>query len=336
MTKKALGRGLDALISGGVVRSVAVEPPHIEVAIAPSAPTPTTVQPLGAQPPASSGDINGNAVRHIGIDTIERSPFQPRTDFDPDQLRELADSIKQRGVIQPLLVRPIKTTASGPFALQNDGARRYELIAGERRWRAAREAGLTTIPAFVREASDQEVLEIALIENLQREDLNAIEEARAYDQLATQFTLTQEQIAQKVGRSRAAVANSMRLLGLPSEVQSWIADNRLSVGHAKAILGLPSSAEQRLVAERVLKRSLTVRETEQLVEQLKGEAKVRSRTMTTTVKSTHVLAIEERLQQKFGTHVSVHHGKKKGRIEIEYYGNDDLARLLGILGIDNL
>ena len=281
-------------------------------------------------PAASTIDLNGNAIRHIGIDTIERSPFQPRTEFDPEQLRELADSIKQRGVIQPLLVRPLKT------ALPGDGARRYELIAGERRWRAAREAGLTTIPAFVREASDQEVLEIALIENLQREDLNAIEEARAYDQLATQFSLTQEQIAQKVGRSRAAVANSMRLLGLPSEVQSWIADDRLSVGHAKAILGLPSSAEQRLVAERVLKRSLTVRETEQLVEQLKGEAKVRSRTMTTTVKSTHVLAIEEQLQQKFGTHVSVHHGKKKGRIEIEYYGNDDLARLLGILGIDNL
>ena len=336
MTKKALGRGLDALINGGVVRSVAVEPPHVEVAIAPPpAPTPTTVQPLGALSAASTSDVNGSAVRHIGIDAIERSPFQPRTDFDPEQLQELANSIKQRGVIQPLLVRPLKT-AGGVPALQGDGARRYELIAGERRWRAAREAGLTTIPAFVREASDQEVLEIALIENLQREDLNAIEEARAYDQLATQFTLTQEQIAQKVGRSRAAVANSMRLLGLPSEVQSWIADNRLSVGHAKAILGLPSSAEQRLVAERVLKRSLTVRETEQLVEQLKGEAKVRSRTMTTTVKSTHVLAIEERLQQKFGTHVSVHHGKKKGRIEIEYYGNDDLARLLAILGIDNL
>ena len=347
MTKKALGRGLDALISGGVVRSVAVEPPHVEVAIAPPASTATAVQPLGAQPVAgdaesfrgTGGDINGNAVRHIGIDAIERSPFQPRTEFDSEQLRELADSIKQRGVIQPLLVRPIKTKAApNAFgaALQSDGARRYELIAGERRWRAAREARLTTIPAFVREASDQEVLEIALIENLQREDLNAIEEARAYEQLATQFKLTQEQIAQKVGRSRAAVANSMRLLGLPSEVQSWIADNRLSVGHAKAILGLPSSAEQRLVAERVLKRSLTVRETEQLIEQLKGEAKVRARTMTTTVKSTHVLAIEERLQQKFGTHVSVHHGKKKGRIEIEYYGNDDLARLLGLLGIDNL
>jgi ParB family chromosome partitioning protein len=327
MQKKALGRGLDALINGGVVRSVAIEPPHVEVSVVPPAPAVTPMQPLGSPPSSATGE----AVRHIGIETIDRSPFQPRTEFDLEQLRELADSIKQRGVIQPLLVRAIKTTAP-----QSEGTRRYELIAGERRWRAAREAGLTTIPAIVREASDQEVLEIALIENLQREDLNAIEEARAYEQLSAAFKLTQEQIAQKVGRSRAAVANSMRLLALPSEVQSWIADDRLSVGHAKAILSLPGPTEQRLVAERVLKRSLTVRETEQLVEQLKGEAKVRSRTLMATVKSTHVLAIEERLQQKLGTHVNVHHGKKKGRIEIEYYGNDDLARLLGILGIDNL
>jgi ParB family chromosome partitioning protein len=333
MTKKALGRGLDALINGGVVRSVAVEPPHVEVAIAPPATVTTVAQPLGAVPPAATP----NGVRHLGIDTIERSPFQPRTDFDPEQLRELADSIKQRGVIQPLLVRPITITATGTVALPTgEGGRRYELIAGERRWRAAREAGLTTIPAIVREASDEEALEIALIENLQREDLNPIEEAKAYDQLATQFKLTQEQIAEKVGRSRAAVANATRLLGLPTEVQAWIANDRLSVGHAKAILGLASPTEQRLVAERVLKRSLTVRETEQLVEQLKGEGKVRSRVLTATVKSAHVLAIEEKLREKLGTHVNIHHGKKKGRIEIEYYGNDDLARLLGILGIDNL
>ena len=325
MTKKALGRGLDSLISGGVVRSVAAVPPHVEVATA--SPATNVVQPLGSRLASTDGESDRNAVRYLGIDTIERSRFQPRTDFDPEQLRELADSVKQRGVIQPLLVRPLGAT---------DGAHRYELIAGERRWRAAREAGLTTIPAIVREANDQEALEIALIENLQREDLNAVEEARAYEQLSTQFKLTQEQIAEKVGRSRAAVANSMRLLGLPGEVQSWIADNRLSVGHAKAILGLVNPSEQRLVAERVLKRNLTVRETEQLVEQLKGEAKVRARTLGGVAKSTHILAVEERLQQKLGTHVTVHHGKKKGRIEIEYYGNDDLARLLGILGIDNL
>ena len=328
MTKKALGRGLDALISGGVIRSVVVEPPHVEVTSTPSAPV-TPVKPLGSQPVHSSITTSGSAIRHIGVDTIERSRFQPRVEFDPDQLRELADSIKQRGVIQPLLVRPLAASLG-------DSSRRYELIAGERRWRAAREAGMTTVPVIVRDASDQEALEIALIENLQREDLNPIEEAHAYEQLATQFKLTQEQIAEKVGRSRAAVANSLRLLGLPGEVQSWIADQRLSVGHAKAILGLTIAEEQRLVAERVLKRNLTVRETELLVERIKGGAKGRVRALGAVVKPTHVLAIEERLQQKLGTHVNVYHGKKKGRIEIEYYGNDDLSRLLGILGIDDL
>jgi ParB family chromosome partitioning protein len=316
MQKKALGRGLDALISSGIARTVAEEPPHVAVALAPSS------APAAAPP---SPVPTGNGVRYLKLDDIERSRFQPRSEFGADELRELADSIKQRGVVQPLLVRPLGADAS-----------RFELIAGERRWRAAREAGLTQIPALVRDASDQEALEIALIENLQREDLNAIEEARAYEQLATQFRLTQEQIAEKVGRSRAAVANSVRLLGLPGEVQSWIADGRLSVGHAKAILGLTIAEEQRLVAERVLKRNLTVRETEQLVEQLKGEAKVRVRALGAAAKPSSVLAIEERLQQKLGTHVNVRHGKKRGRIEIEYYGNDDLTRLLGILGIDNL
>src|ERR1041384_1455327 len=212
MQKKALGRGLDALISGGFVSSVAVEPPHV----------PAAVRPLGA----STEPENTNGVRYLDINHIDRSRFQPRAEFDPEQLRELANSIKQRGVIQPLLVRPV------------NGDGRYELIAGERRWRAAREAGLTTIPALVRDATDQEALEIALIENLQREDLNAIEEARAYEQLATQFQLTQEQIAQKVGRSRAAVANAVRLLGLPGEVQSWFAHGRPSGGHANGNLGL--------------------------------------------------------------------------------------------------
>lgn len=327
MTKKALGRGLDALINGGVMRTAVLEPPHIEVAIRPLGST-IVAAPV-PEAPAQPAEIIADSVRHLDINAIDRSRFQPRSEFDPEQLRELAVSIKQRGVIQPLLVR-----SSGKGV--NGSSERFELIAGERRWRAAREAGMTTIPAIVREASDQEVLEIALIENLQRADLNPIEEANAYQQLATQFRLTQEQIAEKVSRSRAVVANAMRLLALPSEVQSWIADNRLSVGHAKAILGLASVEEQRLVAERVLKRNLTVRETEQLVEQLKGEAKVRVGTAGTKVKSTHIAAIEERLQQKLGTHVSVHHGKKKGRIEIEYYGNDDLSRLLGMLGVENL
>ena len=323
MTKKALGRGLDALISGGVVRSVAAEPPHKEVPVRPLGSGVVAASVPDAPGTAAGDGGRSNGIRYLQLDSIERSRVQPRTDFDEDQLRDLAQSIRQRGVVQPLLVRPL-------------GNGRHELIAGERRWRAAREAGLTMIPAIVRDASDQEALEIALIENLQREDLNAIEEARAYEQLTNHFNLTQEQVAEKVGRSRAAVANSMRLLGLPADVQSWVADNRLSVGHAKAILGLTIAEEQRLVAERVLKRNLTVRETEQLVEQLKGEAKVRVRALGSGVKPTHILAIEEQLQQKLNTHVNLRHGRKKGRIEIEYYGNDELTRLLGILGIENL
>lgn len=313
MTKKALGRGLDALISGGIVRSVAAEP--------------SSTAPV-LRPASAASASRGEEVLQLDIHLIDRSPFQPRTDFAPEQLKELAESIKQRGVIQPLLVRP---------RVGADGRTRYELIAGERRWRAAEEAGLTVVPAMVRQASDEEVLEMALIENLQREDLNPIEEARAYEQLATRFHLTQEQIAEKVGKNRATVANAIRLLALPEEVQAWLINGQLSVGHAKAILALNLAEEQRLVAERVLRRNLTVRETEQLVEQIKGETKPRDTDgKRVRAKSAHVLAIEERLRQKLGTHVNLRHGRKKGRIEIEYYGNDDLTRLLGLLGIEDL
>ncbi|MEI6084503.1 MAG: ParB/RepB/Spo0J family partition protein [Verrucomicrobiota bacterium] len=309
MQKKALGRGLDALITGGFVAPVA----------APPADSPIALKPLGSPVavPAEGG------VRHLAIQTIEPNRFQPRSEFNAEHLKELADSIRQRGVMQPLMVRPLP-------------GNRFELIAGERRWRAAKEVGLATVPAIVRQASDEEALEIALIENLQREDLNPIEEAKAYEQLATVFKLTQEQIADKVGRSRAGVANALRLLALPAEVLSWVANGQLSVGHAKVILGLSSPEEQRLVAERVLKRNLTVRDTELLVEGLKGDATARARVMTGATKTSDIVAIEEALQQRLGTQVSVRHGKKKGRIEIVYYGNDDLARLLAIFGVENL
>ena len=321
MHKKALGRGLDALISGGIPQPAGVDSPR--------AASPAAV-PLASHPPVETVALGGSVVRHIELDAIEPSRFQPRTAFDPAELHELAESIRQRGVIQPLVLRPVATTPA-------DGKRRYELIAGERRWRAARDAGMTTIPAIVREATDQEALEIALIENLQREDLNPIEEARAYEQLARQFQLTQEQIAAKVVRSRAAVANALRLLGLPPEVQAWVAADRLSVGHAKAILGLATTEEQRLVAERVLKQELTVRATEDLVEHLKGLVKGAPRSLTSTRKDPNIATLEERLQQKLGTGVTVHHRPSgKGRIQIEYYSNDELSRLLGVLGIENL
>ena len=307
MQKKALGRGLDALIGGGIGTPVAVQTAPV---MTPAVPVPVPAAPT-------------TGLQQLNINVIVRNRFQPRAEFDPEHLRELAASIKQRGVMQPLLVRP------------RDGGR-YELIAGERRWRAAKEAGLTTVPVIIRQATDEESLELALIENIQREDLNPVEEARAYEQLVTVFKLTQEQIADKVGRSRAAVANALRLLALPAEVLAWIGNGQLSVGHAKVILGLTIAEEQRLVAERVLKRSLTVRDTEQLVEQLKKTMTPGTRTVAGTIKTADIVAIEERLQQRLGTAVSVRHGKKKGKIEIVYYGNDDLARLLGIFGIDNL
>ena len=307
MQKKALGRGLDALIGGGIGIPVAVQTAPV---MTPAVPVPVPAAPT-------------TGLQQLNINVIVRNRFQPRAEFDPEHLRELAASIKQRGVMQPLLVRP------------RDGGR-YELIAGERRWRAAKEAGLTTVPVIIRQATDEESLELALIENIQREDLNPVEEARAYEQLVTVFKLTQEQIADKVGRSRAAVANALRLLALPAEVLAWIGNGQLSVGHAKVILGLTIAEEQRLVAERVLKRSLTVRDTEQLVEQLKKTMTPGTRTVAGTIKTADIVAIEERLQQRLGTAVSVRHGKKKGKIEIVYYGNDDLARLLGIFGIDNL
>ena len=307
MQKKALGRGLDALIGGGIGTPVAVQTSPV---MKPAMPAPMSATPA-------------TGPQQLNINVIVRNRFQPRAEFDPEHLKELAASIKQRGVMQPLLVRP------------RDGGR-FELIAGERRWRAAKEAGLTTVPVIVRQATDEESLELALIENIQREDLNPVEEARAYEQLATVFKLTQEQISDKVGRSRAAVANALRLLALSAEVLAWIGTGQLSVGHAKVILGLSIAEEQRLVAERVLKRGLTVRDTEQLVEQLKKTTAPGTRTVAGTIKTADILAIEERLQQRLGTAVSVRHGKKKGKIEIAYYGNDDLSRLLGIFGIDNL
>jgi ParB family chromosome partitioning protein len=341
MQKKALGRGLDSLIKGGIARSgaatatapmeVPVQPPETVLDVAPDIAADkrqtTVAAPSGEKVPQFFG-----GVRYLPIDKIERSRYQPRSEFDPEQLRELSASIKQRGVVQPLLVRPLRREGVDGAAL--DG--RYELIAGERRWRAARDAGLTTIPAIVRDSGDQESLELALIENLLREDLNAIEEAHGYAQLAAEFGLTQEEISVKVGRSRVSVTNSIRLLSLPSDVQSWVADGKISVGHAKAILGIEGGEEQRLVAERILKQNLTVRDTEQLVEQLKTGKRQAGRVATTAVKPPQVTDIENRLREKLGTQVALYHGRKKGRIVIEYIGNDELSRLLELLGVENL
>jgi ParB family chromosome partitioning protein len=290
MAKSALGKGLSALIS--------TRPPITRLEVEP-----------------------GEKVHQINLADIVPSPLQPRKDFEGEALRELVESIRQHGIIQPLVVREI------------DG--RHELIAGERRWRAADEAGLSQVPVIFRVASDLEVLELSLIENLQRADLNPIEEAQAYARLAGEFGMRQEDIALKVGRSRAAVANSMRLLDLHQQVQVWVTQGLLSVGHAKVLLGLKNPEEQLFVAETILRRSATVRATERLVARQLGMARPRRKrsAIPATVTSAMLDDLQNRLQEHLGTRVVIHHGDKKGRIEIEYYGGDDLQRILGALGL---
>jgi ParB family transcriptional regulator, chromosome partitioning protein len=291
MVKPALGKGLSALINPRV-----------------ASPTPR--------------EEEGERVQSIAVDLIVPSPWQPRTEFRDEHLQELADSIKEKGIMQPLIVRRV--------------GEKLELIAGERRWRAAQRVQLKEAPVIIRIASDQDVLELALIENLQREDLNAIEEARAFARLARDFQLKQEDIAKKVGKSRAAVANAMRLLDLHPQVQTWVVQERLSVGHAKVLLGAKSPEEQLKLAEETLRRGLTVRGVEQLMDDHfngNGARKTKRGAPSGPKIEPAVAHLQNRLRQHFATQVSVHHGDKKGRIEIEYYGNDDLDRLLKLIGV---
>jgi ParB family chromosome partitioning protein len=277
---------------------------------------------IGTPSVASRRDAeSGERVHQITLASIIPSALQPRKDFAREALQELIDSIRQHGIIQPLIVRQV-------------GAR-FELIAGERRWRAAQEIGLAQVPIIIRSASDLEVLELSLIENLQRADLNPIEEAQGYARLAGEFGMRQEDIALKVGRSRAAVANAMRLLDLHPQIQVWLAQDLLSVGHAKVLLALKAPEEQLLAAETVLRRNATVRSTERLVARQLGIGRSRrkQRAAGQTVTSAAVEDLQNRLQQHLATHVTVHHGEKRGRIEIEYYGNDDLQRIVTALGL---
>ena len=276
---------------------------------------------------------SGERVHQISLASIVPSALQPRKDFGREALQELIDSIRQHGIIQPLIVRLATASPSGGGQV---GAR-FELIAGERRWRAAQEIGLATVPAILRTANDLEVLELSLIENLQRADLNPIEEAQGYARLANEFGMRQEDIALKVGRSRAAVANALRLLDLHPQVQVWLAQNLLSVGHAKVLLALKAPEEQLLAAETVLRRNATVRSTERLVARQLGIGRPRRRSrrmaaeQNTTARA--VEDLENRLQQHLATRVTIHHADKRGRIEIEYYGPDDLHRIVTALGL---
>jgi ParB family chromosome partitioning protein len=294
MAKPALGRGLGALIAPSKAAAAAV----------------------------AAVEAGGERVLSVPLNKVGPSPLQPRTTFAADALGEMVESIRANGIIQPLIVRQVNGL--------------LELIAGERRWRAAGQAGLKEVPVIVREATDQEVLEFALIENLQRADLNPIEEAQAYLRLTDEFKLKQDEIARKVGKSRAAVANTMRLLDLDREVQTHLLQERLTVGHAKALLGLRTAEEQRTFTAQVLRKGLSVRATEELVNahltkdgrRRPGGRKRPGREVTPVIRN-----LENRLQQHLSTRVEIRHGEQKGHVVIEYYGNDDLHRLLGELGL---
>jgi ParB family chromosome partitioning protein len=260
----------------------------------------------------------GETIRQVSRSAIVPSPLQPRKTFRPEELAEMVDSIKERGIIQPLIVRLVNG--------------KYELIAGERRWRAAGGAGLETLPVIVREASNRDVLELALIENLQRADLSPIEEAEAYARLMKEFTLTQEQVARQVGKGRVAVANAVRLLTLPGQIQAWIGTGDLSVGHAKVLLGLDNAGEQVLAAERIRKENLTVRATERLVESMRAGSKAATKRKAAAATSEAIFAdLEKRLQQHVGTRVRIVGKASAGKIEIQYFSPEDLDRILQLL-----
>jgi ParB family chromosome partitioning protein len=276
--RKGLGKGLDALIPGG--------------------------KPVSA--PAGGG------VHQAAVDAIRRNPRQPRTKFKEEELNELAASIREHGVIQPLIVSP-----------NGDGT--FVLIAGERRWQAAQRAGLRTVPVISRQANNQELLELALVENVQRADLNPMEEAEAYRQLTEDFGFSHEQIAKSVGKSRVAVTNTLRLLNLADAVKQALVDGRITEGHARALLMLTTQKAQASAMQTIINLSLNVRQAEELVRKLTGHKPVKSKKPR---RSADLNDLEKRLQNSLGTKVALKHGKKGGTVTIYYYSDEELDALL--------
>ncbi|MBR3816372.1 MAG: ParB/RepB/Spo0J family partition protein [Clostridia bacterium] len=265
----------------------------------------------------NSTEEKGGSVT-VNINDIEPNREQPRKDFDEEALSELAESIAQHGVIQPLLVRPI-----------SDGG--YQLVAGERRWRASRMAGLTEVPVFIREMSDRQVAEVALIENLQREDLNPLEEARGYAQLMKDYSLTQEQVAKSVGKSRPAVANAMRILELPEEVLEFVRQGKLSAGHARTLLPLKDDAVIMNVAMQIISKDISVRETERIVKSILNPKKEKS-SAKKAKRDSYFDECELAIRAELGRKAEIHVAKgNKGTIEIEFFSKEDLQSILEAL-----
>lgn len=264
-------------------------------------------------------DANDERVQEIPLSEIRPNPYQPRRTFDEDALNELAASIKQSGVFQPIILR-------------ESAAKGFEIIAGERRFRASKLAGKDTVPAIVREFDEETMMQVAVLENLQREDLSPLEEAEAYNMLMKNLKLTQEEVAQRLGKSRPYIANYLRLLGLPEEVKKMLQTNAIAMGQARTLLGLKDKKQIIKVAKKVIKENLTVRQIEQLVSQM-NESKQKPQSKEPVKKPYYIRESEERLMDKFGTNVSINEKKSKGKIEIEYLSTEDLTRILDILEI---
>jgi ParB family chromosome partitioning protein len=310
-----LGKGLGALIPTGPAPSAAPAVP------APAGPTATA--PAGAQAESGSGPVAvpGATFRELPVYAIRRNPKQPRTVFDDEPHEELKTSIREIGMLQPVVVRPL-----------GDGG--YELVVGERRWRAAADLGLETIPAIVRETADDAMLRDALLENLHRVQLNALEEASAYRQLLDEFGTTHEELAQRIGRSRSQVTNTIRLLNLPVPVQRRVAAGVLTAGHARALLALESSTAQEELATKIVAEGLSVRAVEELVALAAGDTtptKARPAARSPRVTAPALTDLADRLSDTFDTRVKVELGRRKGKIVVEFASVDDLERIIGLM-----
>jgi len=299
--KPVMGRGLEALL-GQMSRRP--DPP----------PAPGVVAPVVNKLP-------GDELANLPLDLLQRGKYQPRVDMRPESLQELADSIKAQGIVQPIVVRPVDGAAAGD-------SQRYEIIAGERRWRAAQLAGLATVPAVIRRVPDEAAIAMALIENIQREDLNPLEEARALDRLISEFGITHQQAADAVGRSRAAVSNLLRLLELPPEISAFVEKRELEMGHARALLGLTQRRQQIEVGSLVAKKGLSVRDTEAMVRALLSKASGGA-SKDARPADPNVQRLQDDLSEKLGAPVQIKHSASgKGKVVIGYHSLDELDGIL--------
>lgn len=339
MAKKAgLGRGLDALFADvapineevsvldnlpGGERKADKEEKKAESKTASKAATTKKTKPTGSAKTNKSSDFaDEDRVIYVDINDIKPGSAQPRIHFDESKLAELASSIKANGVIQPLIVR---SSTNG-----------YELVAGERRWRASRIAGLSTVPCIVRNFDDRQNAIVAIIENMQREDLNPIEEAKGLKAMTEKYGFTQEQVSVSLGRSRTYIANSIRLLKLPEEIQQYVSEGQMSAAHGRTIINISDKAKQKEVADKIIRNDLSVRATEKLADKIKDELKPERKRRkkagdAETVKTAEMKAVEAELRTLIGTKVNISGDEKKGRIEIEYYSLEELNRLIELL-----